>query len=154
MEDRPVAVSYEKIHSISRLAGANYTAAAPEGAEYRFAVINPDPVTGANPDSPGLYGGSAEITVPCGNVIVNTSAGADCFGVFGGKAIFGDPIEVIFGGRCVVIAGGTIAIGDLVSSDDTGAAVAQSGEAVILGTALSAAVAGEQLDILFNSPGG
>lgn len=146
-----MAASYENAQTISRIAGADYSAAAPSGGQYRFAVINDAEVTDyTNPQNPGVWYGSSAgpPAIAPGNILVNTSAGGYCPFLIAGKALPGQPIEVVVFGRSVVIAGGTVTAGDPVYSDDAGAAVA-SGTSK-LGTYLSDGVESDLVDILFN----
>ncbi len=147
--------NFESVHSISRLAGADYSQ--PGVGENRFAVVNPNPVTSyTNPDNPGRWYGSSgdPPPIPAGNVLVNTVAGADCQFVIVGKALAGEAIECAFEGRVLVVVGaGGVTAGLAVRSDHTGAAVGESGSGHILGQALSTAVEGELVDIIFQPRG-
>lgn len=148
-----MAASYERVLSISRIAGADYSGY--EGSnfgEYHFAVVNPDEVTGyTNPDNPGRWYGSdaGPPAIPPGNVLINADAGAYCPFVIVGKSLPGQPIDCAFAGRVTVIAGGTVTAGDLVGSDDLAQAVVYSSGSK-LGVFLSSGVAGDIVDILFN----
>jgi hypothetical protein len=144
--------NYENVRPISRRAGADFTAAAPAGGQYRFCVVNPNAVVGNGPDIPGQYGGPQQITVDPGNVIL-AGAGVNALGVIAGKAGLGQPIEVHVGGRTLVICGGTIAAGDNVSSDANAAAITHSSTNHILGIAFEAGVAGDIISIDFARSG-
>ena len=146
--------NYERVLSVSRLAGADYTGNDGAGL-YRFAIINPNPIAAGsytNPQVPGLWYGSAAgaPAIPAGNVIVNTTAGGDCDYVIVGKALPGQPIECAFSGRVLVVVGaGGVAAGQSVSSDAAGQAIAHTSGNHILGTANETGVAGDIVSINF-----
>lgn len=144
---------YEKTSCISRVAGADYSQ--PGVGQYRFAVVNPNPIAAGSytsPSKPGLWYGTAAgaPAIPDGNVLVNTVAGGDCDFIIVGKSLPGEPIECAFAGRTVVLVGaGGVTAGEAIMSDATGAAVNHTSTNHILGTALSDAAAGTLVDILF-----
>jgi hypothetical protein len=150
MEIRAMPSNFEKVESISRLAGQDLSTSA---TQYRFGVINANAVTGAGPDIPGQYGSPSTITVPAGNVTVNAVNGAQCTGIILGKAQFGQPVEFGVGNRLLIVLGGTVAAGAQVQSDANGAAITQTGSGHIMGIALEAGVAGDQISMQFSPRG-
>ena len=146
--------NFERVLTVSRRAGADYSQ--PGVGENRFAVINPNEVTGAtNPSKPGQWYGPASdtFTIEPGNVLVtNTTNGGHCPYVISGKALPGQPVECTYSGRTLIVLNGTVAAGARVQSDATGAGVTQSGGGIALGTALEAGVAGDLISIEF-APG-
>ncbi len=122
-----MASNNERVISISRLAGADFSGANP--GQYRFGNIAAD--------------GSVAL---CG-------AGLRAEGVLMGKQIAGHAIELGVGGRLQVVCGGTVTAGDAVSSDANAAAVTQSSTAIVNGTALESGVAGDIISILFAPQG-
>jgi hypothetical protein len=145
--------NFERVQSISRTAGADFSQ--PGVGEYRFCVVNPNPVTNyTNPDNPGLWYGSpgGPPEIPAGNVIL-CGVGAQALGVIAGKALPGQPIEVQDGGRALVVCGGAVAVGDELQSDANAAAITHTGSGHILGLALDAGVAGDIISMSFSPRG-
>lgn len=147
------ASNFEKVESISRIAGADFSQ--PGVGQYRFCVINPNAVDAYTPpDNPGLWYGSAAGPIPIdpGNVILAT-AGQNALGIIIGKSLPGQPIEVQIGNRGLVVCGGAIADGAEIQSDANGAAITQTGSGHILGIALEAGVAGQLISMTFSPRG-
>jgi len=153
---------YNSTTTLSFAAGADYqtpvspTTSPMSAGQYRFCVINASEVTDyVSPDVPGYWYGSSgnPPPIPAGNVLVNTSAGADCIGVISGKALPGQPIAVDVAGQTQVVLGGTVTVGDSLSSDATGAAITHTSTNHILGQALASGVAGDIIGMLFQPRG-
>lgn len=148
-----MAANFEKVESISRTAGQDMTS---EATQYKFCVINPNAVTNYTPaDNPGKWYGSpaGAPPIPPGNVIVNASNGAQCFGVILGKAVIGQPVEVGVGNRLLITLGATVPPNAEIQSDANGNAITQTGSGHIMGIALDAGVAGDQISFLFSPRG-
>jgi len=75
----------------------------------------------------------------------------EVIGVLAGKPISGQPGAVGIAGKLRVRAGGTIAIGAKVTTDANGLAVA--GSTNVLGTAATAGVNGQLMEIFFTKTG-
>lgn len=117
------ASNYERVRSISRIAGADFSAA--QGI-YRFCKVNPNPA---------VVGG---VNIDAGAVIL-AGNGERAIGVLCGKQIAGHAIEVALEGRVLVVAGAAIAVGAVVQSDGNGAAITQASTGCVMGEALEAA---------------
>lgn len=129
------APNYERVRSISRIAGADFSGANP--GQYRFCKINPNAA---------VVNG---VAIDAGAVILSGN-GDRSLGVIIGKQIPGHAIEVGVGGRLLVVAGAAIAANALVQSDANGAAVTQNGGGKGEGIAIEAAAqAGDIISIEF-----
>lgn len=94
-----------------------------------------------------------ELGASAGEVDVCDNAGDLVIGVLQNKPTAGQAAEVMTHGIAKVIAGGTIARQDRVGTDANGKAVAKTADAALVaGIALSAAAAGEYVEILL-TPG-
>lgn len=129
------APNYERVRSITRIAGADFSGSNP--GQYRFVKINPNA---------SVVGG---VNVDAGAVILSGN-GDRSLGVLIGKQIPGHGIEVGVGGRLLVVAGAAIAANALVQSDANGAAITQTGGGKGEGIAIEAAsAAGDIISIEF-----
>jgi Uncharacterized conserved protein (DUF2190) len=132
------APNYERVRSISRIAGADFSGTQ---GEYRFCKINPNPATvnGTSID-PGA--------------VILAGNGDRAVGVLIGKQVPGHAIEVGVGGRLLVVAGAAIAYGAAVQSDANGAAITQASTGCVEGIAYeSASQAGDIISIEFAPQG-
>jgi hypothetical protein len=128
------APNYERVRSISRIAGADFSGNNP--GQYRFCKINPNAA---------VVNG---VSIDAGAVVLSGS-GDRSLGVLIGKQIPGHAIEVGVGGRLLVVAGAAIAVGADTQSDANGAAItlaAGKGEGIALE---AAAQAGDIISIEF-----
>jgi hypothetical protein len=117
--------NYEKVQSITRIAGEDLTA-----GQYRFLKVN------------------------AAGKVVKSGNGERASFVSIGKADVDQALECGIGGRLLVVAGAAIAAGAAVQSDANGAAVTQNSTGDVCGEALEAATAaGELISIIFAPQG-
>lgn len=117
----------EKVQSISRIAGADFSGSNP--GQYRFVIVAAD------------------------GTVTLSGAAALADGILLGKQIAGHAIEVGIGGRLLVVAGAAIVAGQDLSSDANSAAIPQASTAPILGTALESGAAGDIISVLWAPKG-
>lgn len=130
--------NYERVRSISRIAGADFSGNNP--GEYCFCAINPNAsvVNGTS-----IAGGS----------VILAGAGARALGVLIGKQIPGHAIEVGVGGRLLVIAGAAVVAGNAAASDANGHCIAQTSTNHVLGTILESGNQGDIVSVEFDVGG-
>lgn len=119
-----MASNYEKVQSISRIAGADLS-----DSQYRFTKVN------------------------AAARVVLAGSGERAMGVTIGKAEEGRAIEIGIGGRLLVVLGATVAAGADVQSDANGAAITQTSTGISCGTCLEGGVAGDVTSIVFDPQG-
>lgn len=128
-----MAANEERVRSISRIAGQDFTGANP--GQYRFVVISAN----ATVDGEGQI-------VPAGNVVL-AGNGVRGLGVLRGKGRLGHAVEVALEGRVLVVLGATNTIGGAAQSDANGAAINQASTGCVMGIFLEAGVAGDVVSI-------
>jgi hypothetical protein len=97
-------------------------------------------------DGPGGSGQFLCVYISAARVVtLQTSSGGDVYGILQNTPVQGGPADVGIFGPSKAVAGAAISAGALVQSDTAGRVITQTGSGIVIGRAIEAATAANQI---------